>query len=101
LIDGGRPVAMGGVHQSVEWVGTVWMASSIHMRPASWKKLVRHGRIVLRNAAKSIPRVEAHVLSTWTQAEDFARRCGFVLEGVRHRAGREGQDVLTFVYQRN
>lgn len=98
LVDG-EPVAIGGIAMATPWIGVAWMASTDRMSPASWKKLVRHTRTVLSNAARTIPRIEAYVLGTWPHAEKFARRCGFVLEGVRHRAGREGQDVLTFVYQ--
>lgn len=97
--DSGVPVAMGGISQTVPWIGTAWMVATQDMDLASWKKLVRHSRTVFRNAAKVIQRIEAHVLPTWPEADKFARSLGFVLEGERHRAGREGQSILTFVYQ--
>lgn len=97
--DFGEPIAMGGLSQSVPWSATAWMVATDAMDQASWKKLMRHSRKVFTNAAKLIPRIEAHVLSSWSDADRFARQLGFQLEGVRRRAGRDGQDILTFVYQ--
>lgn len=97
--DFGEPVAMGGISQSVPWSGTAWMVATDDMDSASWKKLMRHSRTVFRNAAKVIPRIEANVLRDWPEADKFARNLKFELEGVRYRAGRNGQDILTFVYQ--
>lgn len=99
LVQDGVPVAIGGVKLPVPWAGVVWIVAADGMRPASWKKLLRHGRIVLSNASKRLRRVECHVLGTWTEAIEFARREGFELEGVRHGAGRDGQDLLTYVYR--
>lgn len=97
--DDGIPIAMGGISQNVPWVGTAWMVATDRMTSASWKKLVRHSRKVFHNAAKVIPRIEAHVLKDWTEADKFARSLRFEFEGERHRAGRDGQSILTFVYQ--
>lgn len=99
--DFGEPIAMGGISQVVPWIGTAWMVATDVMDTdsASWKKLIRHSRTVFHNAAKTIPRIEAHVLRSWSEADKFARSLKFELEGVRYRAGRNGQDILTFVYQ--
>jgi hypothetical protein len=97
--DFGEPIAMGGLSQVVPWCATAWMVATDSMDTASWKKLVRHSRTVFRNAAKTIPRIEAQILGTWTEAEKFATHLNFEFEGVRRRAGRDGQDILTFVYQ--
>lgn len=97
--DNGKPIAMGGISQVVPWCGTAWMVTTDEMDSASWKKLMRHSRKVFFNAAKTIPRIEAHVLRSWAEADKFARSLKFELEGVRYRAGRNGQDILTFVYQ--
>lgn len=97
--DQGVPIAMGGISQNVPWVGTAWMVATDQMTPTSWKKLVRHSRKVFHTAAKVIPRIEAHVLKDWTEADKFARSLKFEFEGERHRAGRDGQSILTFVYQ--
>jgi len=96
-----EPVAIGGLSQSVPWCATAWMVATDSMDTASWKKLVRHSRTVFRNAAKTIPRIEAQILGTWTEAEKFAKHLRFEFEGVRRRAGREGRDILTYVYQGN
>jgi hypothetical protein len=69
------------------------------LSPSLWKKLIRHGRIILGNASKRLRRVECYVLSDWEAAHSFALRAGFELEGVRHGAGRDGQDILTMVYR--
>lgn len=99
LLEGDSPVAVGGVKLPVPWCGVVWFVCTDGMGPASWKKLIRHGRIVLSNASKRLRRVECHVLGSWAEAILFAERIGFELEGVRHAAGRDGQDILTYVYR--
>lgn len=97
--DDGVPIAMGGISQVVPWIGTAWMVATEQMDAASWKKLVRHSRKVFQNAAKVIPRIEANVLKSWAEADKFARSLKFEFEGEKHRAGRDGQSILTFVYQ--
>lgn len=99
VMDGDEPVAIGGMKLPVPWVGVAWFVCTDRMRPASWKKLIRQGRIVLSNASKQLRRVECHVLGTWAEAILFAEKCGFELESVRRGAGRDGQDVLTYVYR--
>lgn len=94
-----EPVAIGGVSFPVPWTGVFWLIATDAMRMAEWKKLVRHAHTVLRNASTQVPRLEAHVLATWPEAVSLAEHLGFQLEGVRRRAGRDGQDVLTFVHQ--
>lgn len=101
LLDGDTPVAIGGAKLPAPWLGVVWIVCTDRMTLKQWKKLVRHGRIVLNNAAAQLRRVECFVLSTWPQAEVFARRMGFELEGTRYGAGRNGEDILTFVYKGN
>jgi hypothetical protein len=99
VLDDGEPVAIGGLRLATPWIGVAWFVCTDRMRPVTWKKLIRHGRIVLGNASKRLRRVECHVLSTWTEAVVFAKRAGFEVEGVRHNAGRDGQDILTMVYR--
>lgn len=99
VVDDGDPVAIGGVKLPVPWCGLVWFVCTDGMRPVTWKKLIRHGRIVLSNASKRLRRVECHVLGSWAEAVLFAERIGFELEGVRRKAGRDGQDILTMVYR--
>lgn len=97
--DFGEPIAMGGLSQSVPWSATAWMVATDAMDSASWKKLIRHSRTVFRNAAKTIPRIEAHVLEGWPEAEKFAGKLLFKYEGTRRCAGRDGQNISTYVYQ--
>jgi hypothetical protein len=99
LTQDGEPIAVGGVKLPVSWAGVVWFVCTDRMSPSAWKKLLRHGRIVLGNASKQLRRVECHVLGTWAEARLFAEREGFELEGVRQNAGRDGQDILTYVYR--
>lgn len=99
VLDGAEPVAIGGVKLPVPWSGVVWFVCTDRMRPVTWKKLIRHGRIVLSNASKRLRRVECHVLGSWAEAILFAERIGFELESVRRGAGRDGQDLLTYVYR--
>lgn len=98
-LEDGVPVAIGGIRFVTPWVGVNWIVCSDRMTAASWKKLIRHGRIVLSNASKRLRRVECYVLSTWEEALPFAARMGYELEGVRHGAGRDGEDVYTLVYR--
>jgi hypothetical protein len=100
VLDDGEPVAIGGVKLPVPWAGVVWFVCTDRMRPVTWKKLIRHGRIVLSNASERLRRVECHVLASWPEAVLFAKRMGFEVEGVRANAGRDGQDLLTMVYRR-
>ena len=97
--DAGQPVAMGGLSQAVPWNAVAWMVATGDIDYSSWKKLIRHSRKVFRNAAKVIPRIEAHVLHGWSDAEKFAMKLNFSLEGTRYRAGRNGQDIRMYVYQ--
>lgn len=99
VVQDGDPVAIGGLRLANEWTGVVWMVGTDRMSPCSWKKLIRHGRIVLGNASRRLRRVESYVLSTWEEACVFAHRAGFRVEGVRYGAGRDGQDILTMVYR--
>lgn len=99
LFDGDKPVAMGGISLQVPWVGVVWIVATDDMRPETWKKLMRHASTVMGNAKKSIPRLEAHILQGWKEAEKFALAQGFKHEGTRYRAGRDGQNIMTFVYE--
>lgn len=100
LFDDGQPVALLGVKVPVPWIGVGWVVCTDGMSTASWKKLIRHARIVLGNASKRLRRVECHVLGTWAEALLFAQRIGFEVESVRHNAGRDGQDLLTMVYKK-
>jgi hypothetical protein len=103
FLQDGEPAAIGGVRFINEWTGVVWMVGTDRLARSSWKKLLRHGRIVLGNSSKRLRRVESYVLKNWTGAHSFAVRAGFELEGVRQGAGRDGEDILTMVYrgQRN
>lgn len=99
LFHDGEPVAILGIRYATPWVGVVWIVCTDRMTPVLWKKLIRHGRIVVGNASKRLRRVESYVLSTWKEAQSLASREGFSVEGVRHGAGRDGQDILTMVYR--
>lgn len=97
--DSGVPIAMGGISMNVPWIGVAWFVATDQMTVESWKKLIRHSRTVFRNAAKAMPRIEAHVIEGWDSAKEYARRLGFEYEGTRYRAGRDGQDIHTYVYK--
>lgn len=96
MLHEGEPIAIGGLSQATPWTAVMWFVAVEGFR--SWKKLLRQTRRVIFNAAKTIPRIEVHVLSTWPEANDFALALGFHLESTRRRAGRDGQDVLVFVW---
>jgi hypothetical protein len=98
LYVGGRPVAIGGVQLPNDWTGVFWMVAVEGMTGESWRKLVRHTRTVLGNVTdRTQPcfrhRVEAHVLSGWLEAAEFAKRLGFEHEGTRRAAGSAGEDI--------
>jgi hypothetical protein len=96
----GLPVAMGGISQPVPWIGIAWMVTAEGVSLDSRKKLMRHSRRVFANASREIPRIEAHVIAGWTEAEQYAQRLGFVLESTRCRAARDGRDVQVYVFER-
>lgn len=96
FLQDGQPVVMGGITEINEWTGVAWMVSTDGVTPESWKKLIRFSRTVFRNARKTIPRIEAHVLQGWWQAEKYAPKMGFAFEGTRHRAAQDGRNVLVF-----
>lgn len=98
MVRAGEPVAIFGLSISSPWLAVAWLVATPAMRGDSWRNLIRHCRIVVGNVKTSpIHRTEAHVLAGWTEAERFARHLGFSYEGTRHMAGRDGQDVQTFV----
>ena len=94
-----NPVAIGGIAMPVPWVGHFWLVCTDDMTMQSWKKLIRQTRTILRNASKTVQRLEADVLSDWPEAERLVHHLGFELEGTRKKAGRDGQDILTFTYK--
>lgn len=96
----GVPVAMGGISQPLPWIGIAWMVTAEGVSLESRKKLMRHSRRVFANASREIPRLEAHVLAGWTQAEQYAERLGFTLESTRRRGARDGRDVKVYVFER-
>ena len=96
----GLPIAMGGISQPMPWIGIAWMVTAEGVSVDSRKKLMRHSRRVFANASRDIPRLEAHVLAGWTQAEHYAERLGFSLESTRRRAARDGRDVKVYVFER-
>jgi len=96
FLQDGEPVAMGGICMVNKWTGVAWMVSTDGITPQSWKKLIRFGCKVFGNARKTIPRIEAHVLQGWKQAEKFAPKLGFVYEGTRSKAAKDGRNVMVF-----
>lgn len=94
LVDGEVPVAIFGLSMHTKWSAVAWLIATPAMTGESWRKLIRHARIVLRNfKASPLHRIEAHVLAEWPEAVQFAQRLGGTLEGTRRKAGRHGQDV--------
>lgn len=92
----GVPVLMGGIAESVPWMGMAWMVSADGVSADSWKKVIRFSRTVFTNAALHYSRIDAQVISTWPQAKKYAAKVGFKQMNIREKAGREGQDVLEF-----
>lgn len=94
----GEPIAMGGVEFVNAWTGVLWIAATEDMQRQSWRKLIRHARTVMRNALNEANthhrhRIEAHVVSGWHQATEFAQRMGLTYEGTRRWAGSQGEDI--------
>ena len=98
LSQDGEPWAIGGLHLRNGWTGVLWMVARPGMRPQSWRKALRQTRTVIGSAMDAgnperRRRVEAHVLSGWTEAAEFARRLGLTLEGVMRQAGARGESI--------
>ena len=96
VLDQDGPVAMFGLSSSSPWMYTAWLVASPRCARQSWKKLIRFARIVRGNVPAH--RVEALVLSGWVEAARFAHSMGFVHEGTRRKAGRDGQDIEVWGY---
>lgn len=98
VLQDGEPVAIGGLTLHTAWLAVPWLVATPDLRRETWRKLIRQGRTVLANASdprhpQYRHRIEAHVLAEWPEAEAFAPRFGFVLEGTRRSAGRGGEDI--------
>lgn len=98
LLQGGEPVAIGGLNMPNDWTGVLWMVARPSISAASWRKALRATRTVLGNAlamdnTMRRHRVEAHVLSGWASAAAFAGRLGLEFEGVRRAAGAGGESI--------
>lgn len=98
LVDGGLVVAVGGLNFASEWVAVAWLIGSRDMRGQSWRKVVAHSRKVLARATDPTfehyrHRIEANVLADWPVAQRYAASFGLTLEGTRHGAGRNGEDM--------
>lgn len=92
----GEPVFMGGIEQNVPWQGTAWMVTTGHIRPESWKKIIRFSRTVFKNASRQIQRIDAHVLEGWPEAQKYAEKIGFKLVNVREKACLGGQGIYEY-----
>lgn len=92
-----EPVAIFGLAEQAAWAVCAWLVAKPSMRPESWRKLLRHTRIVHGNLPGSqYRRVEALVLEDWPAAIRFAERLGFRHEGTKRRAGRDGEDFRIY-----
>lgn len=96
------PVAIGGLSLTNGWSAVFWMVGTPALTLQSWRKLLRHARTVLANVCDPAHphyrhRVEVHTLAGWAEAEDFAVRMGFLLEGRRFSVGCDGEDVNVWV----
>ena len=94
----GRPVAIGGVEFVNGWTGVFWMAAVSDITSESWRKLIRHTRIVVANITDPTHenfkrRVEAITIGGWDEAERFAQSFGFSYEGTKIAAGSRGEDL--------
>jgi hypothetical protein len=99
--EAGVPAVVGGLTLHNDWFAVAWLLAAPGLSPQTWRKVIRLGRTVLMNAANSRHaqyrhRIEAHVLAGWAEAERFAPRFGFRLEGVRRGAGSGGEDFQTW-----
>lgn len=91
----GEPVAMFGLELLNDKCMVAWLCCTDSMR--SFKKLVRFSRTVALNAdGNGIARIEAHVLSDWVGAVEFAKRLGFEFEGTRRKCGTGGESFHVF-----
>lgn len=96
--DAGTPWAISGLSFSNTWTCVLWLVVVDGLPLQSWRKLVGAAKTLVAKAIEpSSPlgthRIEAHVLSTWTEAQHLVRRVGMQLEGVRRCAGRGGEDI--------
>ena len=92
----GAPVAIFGLSFQNDWVATAWLVATPQCSLNSWGKLLRFAKTVRNQAMGPGPfhkgRIEAQVLVGWSDASRFAGCLGFVLEGIKRRAGSGGED---------
>lgn len=98
FLQDGQPWAITGLSLPNAWTGVLWLVARPGLRRESWRKLIRHARIVLRNAqdlgnAEYRHRIEAHVIEGWREASAFVERLGFVHEHTKVSAGSRGENV--------
>lgn len=93
----GIPTVIFGLSFHNDWLAVAWMVATPGCSRQSFKKLMRFARTVRANVMAPGPhqkrRIEAHVLSGWDEASRFAEHLGFVHEGIRRKAGKDGQDL--------
>lgn len=94
----GTAWAVGGLSLVSGWTGILWLVVAEGMQLQSWRKLVRHTRTIILNALDPANelgrhRVEAHILSSWPEAQAFIQQVGMVCEGTRYAAGSSGADI--------
>lgn len=96
--DAGTPWAIGGIAQPNRWTGHLWLVVADGMPLQSWRKLARITRTLIAEAIEpssqlGIHRIEAQVLSSWSEAQHFVRRVGMHLEGTLRSSGCGGEDI--------
>ena len=96
--EAGLPWAIGGVNLPNSWMGIFWLVVAEGLPLESWRKLMRHTGNMLVNArdrGSSVyrHRIEAHVLADWPEAQKLVGRLGFIHEGTREGAGRNGEAI--------
>lgn len=101
--ESGEPIAIFGLslHGAPAWWCVAWLVATDAFGLNSARKLARHARIVLGTitnpaSERYMRRIEAHVLSHWTEARRFAAHLGLTHEGTRRNAGRNGEDIETW-----
>lgn len=90
----GRPVAAGGLVLTNR-TGTAWLVGTDEL-PDYGLSLVRFIRRTLTAAMQGLLRVQATCLASWSEANGFVAHFGLRHEGVRRKAGRNGEDLVMY-----
>lgn len=95
--DEGRPIVAGGYTSTDEGQMDAWMVGTMAGWAKHWRVITKASRWMADNLlAMGVRRLQVWSLASRVDTGLWYERLGFVCEGVRKAAGRQGQDVAMY-----